>query len=71
MTFTRVKELEAEVAALRKKLMSAEVDRMMMEKYLCEKGLTDDYVKMAENEILNTQAEILRSQFKVVEYDEQ
>jgi hypothetical protein len=71
MTFTRVKELEAEVAALRKKLMYAEVDRMMMEKYLCEKGLTDNYVKMAENEILNTQAEILRRRFKVVEYDEQ
>ena len=67
MTFTRVKELEAEAAKLRKKLMYTEVDRMMMEKFLLEKGLTDEYVKMAENEILDTQAEILRRRFKVVE----
>ncbi|MEI2357447.1 hypothetical protein [Mesobacillus zeae] len=70
MTFKRVEELETEIDALEKKLKAAEVDRMMMEKYLHEKGLTHDYIKTAENEISEAQAGILRRKFKVVSQNE-
>lgn len=70
MTFTRVKELEVQVEKLQKDLKEYAANSMMMEKYLREKGLIDDYVKMAENEILEVQASILRRRFKVVDQNE-
>ncbi|TYR82131.1 hypothetical protein FZC66_00600 [Priestia megaterium] len=70
MTFARVKELEAQVEKLQKNLKEYAVDSIMMEKYLHEKGLFDDFIKMAEHEILNEQAAILRRDFKVVDQNE-
>ncbi|MBM7584993.1 tRNA isopentenyl-2-thiomethyl-A-37 hydroxylase MiaE [Bacillus pakistanensis] len=70
MTFVRIKELEAQVVQLQKELKAAKVDSLMMEKYIQEKGLIDDCVKMAENEILEVQADILRRHFKVVDQSE-
>jgi hypothetical protein len=69
MTFMRVKELEEQVKQLQKDLKAAKVDSLMMEKYLREKGLLDDYEEMAVREIRDVYAGMLRRDFKLVEKD--
>lgn len=66
MTFMRVKELEAQVAKLKKDLRNAEVEGMLMEKYLQQNGLMDDFMKMAELELREVHADMLRAHFKVI-----
>ena len=66
MTFMRVKELEEQVTQLQKDLKAAKVDSLMMEKYLREKGLLDDYEEMAMREIRDVYAGMLRRDFKIV-----
>lgn len=66
MTFTRVKELEAQVEKLKKDLRDFKVENRLMEKYLRDKGLTDDFMHMGEMALREIQADMLRSQFKVV-----
>ncbi|MFY2157973.1 hypothetical protein ACOSZF_20400 [Cytobacillus firmus] len=66
MPFMRVKELEEQVTQLQKDLKAAKVDSLMMEKYLREKGLLDDYEEMAMREIRDVYAGMLRRDFKIV-----
>lgn len=67
MTFKRVKELEAQVEQLQKDWKVARVDSLMMESYLREKGLFDDYINTAALEIREAQAVVLRRRLKVVD----
>lgn len=66
MTFIRVKELEDQVKQLQKDLKAAKVDSLMMEKYLRENGLLDDYEQMAVREIRDVYAGMLRRDFRLV-----
>jgi hypothetical protein len=63
MTLARVKELENQVQLLKKELKETKVDNSMLNKYLNEKGLIDDYTYFAENRIREAQADILRKSF--------
>ncbi|MGD6879923.1 hypothetical protein [Bacillus infantis] len=71
MTFMRVKELEDQVKQLEKDLKAAKVDSLMMEKYLRERELLDDYEEMAMREIRDVYAGMLRRDFKLVENKEE
>ncbi|MGG3887813.1 hypothetical protein [Metabacillus fastidiosus] len=66
MLFKRINELEDKVKELEQQLKIEKINYMLMEKYINENDLADDYNKMVNLQLNEAQAHVLRRKFKIV-----